>query len=34
MKSHLVTAVLSAATTMGVIHVVPQRVDQLEVGRR
>ncbi|MCU0958912.1 MAG: hypothetical protein MUF48_02295 [Pirellulaceae bacterium] len=36
MKSHLVTAVLSAATTLGVIQVVPPRVeklDQLEVRR-
>jgi hypothetical protein len=33
MKSHIITAVVSAATTMGIIHVAPQQMDELEVNR-
>jgi hypothetical protein len=33
MKSHLLTAVLSAVTAAGVVQVVPQQIDQLEVNR-
>ena len=33
MKSHLITAVLSAATAAGMVRIVPQRLDQLEVDR-
>ncbi|MEX0936911.1 MAG: hypothetical protein WDZ59_03550 [Pirellulales bacterium] len=33
MKSHVITAVLSAATAAGVVQVGPQRIDQLEVRR-
>ncbi|MGD9854390.1 MAG: hypothetical protein AB7U20_05500 [Planctomycetaceae bacterium] len=33
MKSHLITAVLSAATALGVMRATPQRFEDLEVGR-
>ena len=33
MKSHLITAVISAATTLGLIQVVPSRIAELEVDR-
>ncbi|MBX3437678.1 MAG: hypothetical protein KF861_09320 [Planctomycetaceae bacterium] len=33
MKSHLITAILSAATAVGVTQATPQRIDELEVGR-
>ena len=33
MKSHLITAVVSAATTMGIVQATPERVEQLEVDR-
>jgi hypothetical protein len=33
MKSHVITAVVSAATTMGIVHVAPEQIDELHVNR-
>lgn len=33
MKSHLVTAIISAATAVGAVQVVPQRIERLEVDQ-
>jgi hypothetical protein len=33
MKSHLITAVVAAATSLGVVQVLPTRVAELEVDR-
>ena len=33
MKNHVITAVVSAATTMGIVQVTPQQIDELQVNR-